>query len=503
MNKTEFNKLLSDTSTPIPLTVSSLLMSNLTINDIEPSNRSYLDDVVSYIFTHAEGYTAIQLHKLMQKGLFTLDLLLDKSQNLIDPAKRNQLRSLCGVTRASSGTVVGNDEIEWQQIDKKDRFILDDFVKRYPSSKHIPMAMDFLRGLRTDYNSLLRDYIRKGFATIGIYEYYSRGWLNKEELVKRLSEDKNLLSLNELKFLLDNNVLSIIDMKKVGFSDEIMKVFMGGKVDVKGSPILGPISQRVRVSEDFYFWGTSGSGKSCALGAIMSAANGCVPGCSMSIDYSCQGASYIDALKDVFKQNGKVGVLPPGTPVGVFAEMGFTLTEGRNCKPITCIDMAGGMLDILAKKEDSMGQTDKDVLANLVSLMTNAPKRNTCTHIFLLEYKPGDVTRQSDKLDKAIDKIKRLDLLKKTQEILVLVTKADKMNVPKAQLHKKANDYVLKEFAGFYNNLSLIAQRHNINNGEVRVMPFNIGNVEMQNYCVFEDEYAIDFVKKVFLRNNN
>lgn len=505
MNRFDYNRLLSDTSIPISSAVSQLFASDLSVNDIESGNKLRLGELVQYVYEHAEGYTADQLYKLICKGFFSFDLLLDKSRHLIDPSKKAQLCSLCGLTKTGSGIVTGkveagNDKIAWQQLDKRDRFILHDFVTKYPTSVYVPEARDFLMGLRTDFNSLLRDYISKGCELEGIRQYLSRGWITKQEFVGRLKDDKNLLPLHVLKSLLTNQLLTITDISSMGFSHEIMKVFMGGKVDAKNTPSLKPISQRVRKSDDYYFWGTSGSGKSCALGAIMSAANGCVPGCSMTIDYACQGASYIEVLKDVFKQNGKIGVLPPGTPVGVFAEMGFTLSKGAISKPITCIDMAGGMLDILAQKEEQMTKTDKDIQNNLVALMKNAPKNNKCTHVFLLEYKPGETKKQSDKLDKAIDKINKLDLLAKTQGILVLVTKVDKMNVPKEQLSERVNDFVDTNYKGFINNLKFIAEKNRINGGRVDVIPFNIGRVEMQNYCIFDAEYAAKFVNDVFLR---
>lgn len=501
MTEQAFITILSDNNSSTLDVIHSFISTNLNMKDLEGQFAHRLDEMRKYVFQHADGFDADQLSKLIKKNLMSFDILISQAGAKINPNVRSSIQVLLGKTKTSSGQFVGNDEIAWKNLEKKDRFALDDFLTQYPQSKYAGIAREILTGLRTDINVLLKDYVRKGFAVLGITEFIKRGWVSKNLIKEMLSKDLNLLSAYELQTLLQNGMFTIVDINSLGFSEGMMRIFNGhGRMNAPKIPYLGNIGHRVRVSDDYYFWGTSGSGKSCALGAIMSAAaNGCVPGCSMTIDYNCQGSNYIEILKSIFSQNGRIGVLPPGTPVGVFAEMGFDLMHGGRKKSITCIDMAGGMLDVLAKKDDALSVSEKEIVKNLSNIMTDAPKKNRCTHVFLLEYKLGDTNKQANKLGNAMKKIQELKILDKTQEILVLVTKVDKMNVPNNQIASKLSAYLKENFVGFYNSLEHIAQKNNINGGHVRVVPFNIGKVEMQTFCTFDADYATRFVKNVFL----
>lgn len=103
-------------------------------------------------------------------------------------------------------------------------------------------------------------------------------------------------------------------------------------------------------STEIYFWGIPSSGKSCALGAILSVAASGRIAKSMDPDTSSQGYGYMTKLIDLF-QNGEIGTLLEGTPVDSFYEMGFDLVDKENrIHPITCIDMAGELMRCMYKE---------------------------------------------------------------------------------------------------------------------------------------------------------
>lgn len=79
-------------------------------------------------------------------------------------------------------------------------------------------------------------------------------------------------------------------------------------------------------STEVYFWGIPSSGKSCALGAILSvAANGRIAR-SMDPDTESQGYGYMNYLINLF-HDGRIGTLMGGTPIEAFYEMGFDLVD--------------------------------------------------------------------------------------------------------------------------------------------------------------------------------
>lgn len=63
---------------------------------------------------------------------------------------------------------------------------------------------------------------------------------------------------------------------------------------------------------EVYFWGIPSSGKTCALGGILSVANSGHVARTMAMDKNCQGYAYMNRLADLFKSD-KATNLPPST----------------------------------------------------------------------------------------------------------------------------------------------------------------------------------------------
>ena len=490
---------LSDNSLSIGQRVDLFAQSAFTKSQCVGNNAIDWNGMVQHVYSNVPHYSVDVLALLIRRGLFSYDELILHVGKRMAPPKRDALAALLGRVKPKGP----QPSLQWENVDKKDRFQLDDYIQQNPAGDKVSLAKQILQGLGTNFASLLKDYIRQDDnrkAIQGITQFINREWVAKEDVLQALRADKNLLSLHTVLGLCESDVFQFADMVNVGFSNPILRIMRGKEVKAVDIPILNPIQTRIRISHDYYFWGAKGSGKSCALGAIMSTIDsGVVPGCSMEIDYNCQGSKYLEQLKGVFKRGNAVGVLPPGTQVGQFAEMGFDLNWQGHKKSITCIDMAGGMLYVLASKNQN---PDDASLLQLNNLMKNAPKKNACSHIFLLEYKPGDRKNQADELDNAVKQISDLGLWGKTQEIVVLVTKTDKMGVDESRLQSEVERYISQSFVGFKNSLQVTAQKHGIKNGEIKILPFQIGSVELKNYCIFDSEYAARFVKKVFLGQN-
>lgn len=502
MTLNEFNTALESGLYDIKSIIDVFLNSDWTTDDLDSQVKNRLDECRQRVCDKADGLSAEQLNRLIEKKFFTYDQLMKNAKARLDPNKLKKLAALNGpvptsqTSQGQKGDTKGG--LQWRTIDKTDRFALDDFIKSYPNSDKVDFAKRTLETLGTDASALVHDYIEKGNAYGGITEFMSRGWIGKKELVSILRKDNNILPVFTVKRLMDDSALSLHDLEEAGFSEGIIRAILGRPPRYYQIPTLSPIEQRVRESHDFYFWGTSGSGKSCALGAILSAANNNNQ-FTYKTDRTCQGDAYIEVLQNIFRNDGSLGVLPPGTPVGAFAELGFDISDGEKNYHITCIDMAGGVLDILSKPQ--LTENEKKIKNDLVTLMDNAPTKNRCHHVFLLEYRIGNTQEQADKLDRAISHLRKTNYFKKTDGITVLVTKVDRMdNYSHQTVDKEVDNYITKNFQGFRNQLEFICTDNHINNGKIEVLPFNIGKVEMQTYCIFNDFYALQFIKRVFLK---
>ena len=259
---------------------------------------------------------------------------------------------------------------------------------------------------------------------------------------------------------------------------------------------------------EIYFWGIPSSGKSCALGAILSVANNGKVALSMKKDNKCQGYGYMTRLSNLFKNNGTVSTLPEGTAVTSTYEMGFDL-EDQNQKvhPITCIDLAGELVRCMYKKDakEKPNPQQEEVLDTLTNVMINNRTQNRKIHFFVIEYGAEDRLYeglpQQVYLEAAVAYIQSTGIFKKdTDGLYLLISKVDKAKAYGEELVKKLKSYINDNYQGFYNGLKKICRDNEINGGEVEIIPFSLGEVCFQNYCKFDDRAAAKVVNKIIDR---
>ena len=117
-------------------------------------------------------------------------------------------------------------------------------------------------------------------------------------------------------------------------------------------------------STEIYFWGIPSSGKSCALGAILSVAASGKVAHSMDADTESQGYGYMTKLINLF-QNGEIGTLMEGTSVDSFYEMGFDLVISTMHKNLPGPQRAF----IASKKADEKWDKLRSAISTYVSNM--------------------------------------------------------------------------------------------------------------------------------------
>ena len=343
-----------------------------------------------------------------------------------------------------------------------------------------------------------------------IINYLNAGNITKDELLSAIKDDNNFLSGAVTKLLIDNNQISVDDLLSIGI-DEVFIDFIQENKKVENFSSSASSVEKITMSPctEFYFWGIPSSGKSCALGAIISCAKSGNVAFSFAPNPNCQGYGYMTRLSNIFKRNGDVGRLPVGNAISATYEMGFDLVDDKKRKhPITCVDLAGELIRCMYKSDaqEPLTEEEQSVLGTLTSIMSDNRTGNRKIHYFVIEYGAEDREYeglgQEVYLDAAVAYINRTGIFRKdTDAIYILISKVDKAKATGRELQEKLRDYMLKYYRGFYNGLTTICADNEINGGEVEIQPFTLGTVCFEHYCKFKEDSAAQVVKTILDRS--
>lgn len=137
--------------------------------------------------------------------------------------------------------------------------------------------------------------------------------------------------------------------------------------------------------------------KTCALGAILSAAKNGLAARSMIPDNSCQGFGYMNRLSTIFSP-GRICRLPGGTPVTSTYEMRFDLEDQEHkIHHVACIDLAGELFTCMFMKDagEQMREDQKQALETLHNILLENRSNNRKIHFSSL----GMVRRSVSTMD--------------------------------------------------------------------------------------------------------
>ena len=328
-----------------------------------------------------------------------------------------------------------------------------------------------------------------------------------EELLNELRKDINLLDAVVIKKLYDKEILDYNDILNLGVDESFIRKLFSLTQPIR---FMAPEAiDRINMeSTEVYFWGIPSSGKSCALGAILSAANSGEVAKSMHPDVNCQGYGYMTRLSSLFRKK-QTSVLPPGTPTCSTYEMAFSLVDENNkVHPITCIDLAGELVRCMFKQNagDALKDDEEDALNTITKLLHDNRTKNRKIHFFVLEYgaenREYEGLPQSVYLNAALNYIRNYNVFETdTDAIYLLMTKVDKTGLKGEELKRELGRYIRENYGGFYGALKTICETNEINNGVVDIVPFSVGTVCFQDFCKFDPVAANNVVRKLLNRS--
>lgn len=408
----------------------------------------------------------------------------------------------------------------WDSVDKDSISELQEFINTYPKDKRCREAKQLINDIQKEefFGFDVQSLISRIYAIqtdnnvldpdLEIYKliarYLDQSKITLDDLLQAIKEDFNLLRATTLSKLIENGYLTYYDFKKLDIDYKFIQ-YLANDQEVQRFSVPEKLERINKSSTEIYFWGIPSSGKSCALGSILSVANNGTVSLSMSKDPDCQGYGYMTRLAQIFKQDGSIGTLPEGTSIYSTYEMGFDLEDNDGVlHPITCVDLAGELVRCMYKSDANEELSDDEIesLDIITKVLIDNRTENRKMHFFVVEYgaedKKYEGLSQADYLDAALRYIERTGIFENdTDAIFLMVTKIDKAKVEDSELESTINTYIQDHYRGFYNGLTRICRDCDINDGKVEILPFSLGEVCFQDYCLFKAKPAANVVKKV------
>lgn len=402
------------------------------------------------------------------------------------------------------------EEEEWFSIKNAgDIKLLEAFKEKYPNTSHLFELNKLITAEKNKEHSrkkspiILKSMINKANSAEDVSKIIQVLLENETitigMLLELIRQDHNLLSSAACNDIISRGILNRNDLSKCGIDNGFINKMLTNARSQNFEPAR-PLQTIAEPCTEVYFWGIPFSGKTCALGAILSAAKNGLAARSMIPDNSCQGFGYMNRLSTIFSP-GRICRLPGGTPVTSTYEMRFDLEDQEHkIHHVACIDLAGELFTCMFMKDagEQMREDQKQALETLHNILLENRSNNRKIHFFVIEY--GAEKRiynglpQAEYLNSAAAHLNSIGLFdSNTDAIYVLISKVDNASY-EGSLEEHLLKYMTKNYLGFYNNLLLICKEHGINKGRVKIVPFSIGNVCFKDYCQFDATSATKMV---------
>lgn len=429
-----------------------------------------------YILDHIEDLSAEQLAGEVTQGNVTLEEL--QSTGNLDATKRNKIKSL----------IKGKDDADnaaWGSAQYGNESVLRDYITNFPNGLHVIEAREAIDRLRNE----------KAAANA-----------KKDEIINKIKRNPNSYSPDEIEDYLANGTLTKDELESdCGIPRSAINNL--GQI-VAPNLVLGKTPDSIPVGyTEVYFWGGTGSGKTCALGAVLRVAE--------EQGYlriaTGPGYQYALQLKNIFSDDNVANdFLPPPTPVENNQYLPFSLKKPKekNSRSVSLIELSGEIFKCFFNKNAGIPFPTQSHADTFNSLSSFLKSDNRKLHFFFVDYdrenKPdAQGLTQSDYLNAAATYIMNNKVFDKTTDaIYVVVTKSDlfidedgNAIIGDNEKIKYAINYLLqKNYSSFINSLKENCERYSINGGILKVLPFSLGKVYFKQICNFDGSEASHIV---------
>jgi hypothetical protein len=434
-----------------------------------------------------DDLTAEHLADFIMQGIVSLEELRETES--LDKTKRiailNLLKASEDLKQKKQAELEKADDEAWDKVKFGNEFILIEWISNNPENRNINKAKERVLYLQEE-----REKIRK----------------QKQDILDKIKRNPNRYSAKEIKDFLFKGVLSAQELHD--YCNVPMSA-INNLSNIK-APILHLGASPDSIPDGYtevYFWGYKGSGKTCALGAILQMAE---KKGYLNIAAG-PGNRYATQLKNIFSDDGSANdFLPAPSPVETTQYLPFTLKRPNESKSrsISLIELSGEVFLCFAHKIANQPFPTQSHENTFNSLNNFLKSDNRKVHFFFIDFdrenKPDDNgMKQSDYLAAASTYFKNNKVFGRTTDaIYVVLTKSDLMlddsgnPIPK----DKRIEYAKKHLSGhnylaFVNTLKDICKKYSINGGKLTVEPFSLGKVYFRDICDFDGTAAGNIVE--------
>jgi hypothetical protein len=428
------------------------------------------------ILSNVDSLTADQLFNFISQGIVTLDEL--KATLNLDDSKRLAIKNL----------QTQRDQIDddvWELARYGNEVGLRNYITNYPTGRHVQEAKDKIDSLeqarrqaKAAKQGILDDIKRNpnSYTPAQIRSFLQNGTITESELINCNIPQSAIDNLNKVKaptLQLGNTPDSIPD----GYTE-------------------------------VYFWGGTGSGKTCALGAVLHMAE------KKGYLNIATGPGYLYAnqLKNIFSDDGVANdYLPAPSPVETTQYLPFTLKKSseNNTRSVSLIELSGEIFKCFFHQNAGQPfptQAHENTFNSLNSFLKSSNRK---IHFFFIDYDrennpDGTGLKQSDYLAAASTYFKNNAVFGKTTDaIYVVLTKSDLLiddNGNSVTGYDERVEYAKKylndqNYKAFINTLKGNCKKYSINAGKLTVEPFSLGQVYFKEICNFEGSAAAKIVE--------
>ena len=430
-----------------------------------------------YILNHVEDFNSQQLFEFINQGIVTLQELRDTGN--LDNSIRKEIIALQEVE-------VKRDDDAWEKVRYGNEAILSDYITNFPVGRHVVEAK-----AKIDY----------------LEEQRRRIITQRQEVLDNIKRNPNSYNPDQIKeflkngFFSDKDLMDYCEIPQSAITN--LENIVTPNLEIGNNPTSIPDGYT-----EVYFWGYNGSGKTCALGAILQMADkkgylNIAPG---------PGYLYANQLKNIFSDDDVANdYLPAPSPFDVTQYLPFTLKKPKEkgSRSISLIELSGEIFRCFLYKNAGQPFPSQQHVDTFNSLNTFLKSNNRKIHFFFIDYdrenNPDNMgLKQSDYLAAASTYFKNNAVFGKTTDaIYVVLTKSDLLlddQDKHVDGYEQRVDYAIKHlneqnYRSFINTLKDNCKKYSINAGKLTVEPFSLGKVYFRQICNFEGSSATNIVE--------
>lgn len=419
-----------------------------------------------YILSHVNELSAQQLFDAINQGIVTLEEL--KNSGDLDASKRKAIITLQTARDAE-------DDKAWDNARYTEQGCRD-YLRCYPAGRHVMEARQQIDNLEQQQNLIIS---------------------NRNQIVESVRRNPNSFTPGMLRQHLNDRTITKDDLLNAGVPNEIIN-----RLDNIGSPQLQLGQTPNSIPDGYtevYFWGNPGSGKTCALAAVLSTAE--------KMGYleiaKGPGYDYMLKLKNIF--SNRISFLPAASPVDTTQYLPFVLKKPneKHSRSVSLIELSGEIFQCFLLKNANRQLPSPQHEETFSSLIRFLNGGNRKIHFFFVDYNVDNEPdtsgyTQADYLNAAAtffnDRGNNL-FGKTTDAIYIVLTKSDLMPYEKEERVNQLKVYLQNNnYTALVNSLRAKCSDNSINAKRILGTPFALGKVYFQQMCVFDPETSMNII---------